>query len=84
MEKYKVYWKDTLIGELYVEDGKHKYEPNYENVSKLNEVPLDPILLNSRDFGEKIPFFQTRLESAEKFSDLPIGFQTDFYRLKKY
>ena len=83
MEIYNVFWKDVWIGVLSVKDGLHKYQTKEEINSLKDTVPFDPILMESRDWGEAIPFFKSRLECAEKFPNLEIGFHTDSYRLKK-
>lgn len=85
MEIYNVFWKDIWIGVLSVkEDGLYKYQAKEEEINRLKDtVPFDPILMESKDWGEAIPFFKSRLECAEKFPDLEIGFPTDSYRLKK-
>ena len=83
MNKYEVYWKNEHIGTLFVDGDRHKYEAIHQNIQKLLDKPLAPEVLCSRDWGELIPFFATRLEACNKFPDLSIGFQTDNYRLKK-
>lgn len=83
MEKYEVYWKDTMIGVLSVNEEQHKYEHIEEAIQKLKQIPFDPAVTRSRDWGEKIPFFSSRLESCKRFPELEIGFQTDFYRFKR-
>lgn len=82
MEKYKVYYKEVLIGTVYVEGKKHKYVPDQERIKQLNN-PIDPTLKEERDWGEEIPFFKSRLKSASRFPNLEIGNHTDFYRLEK-
>lgn len=81
MDKYNVYWKEIKIGTLSVDGKRHKYVP--EKAIQDLKNPLDPRLKEERDWGEEIPFFQSRLESAARFPKLEIGNQTDFYRLKK-
>jgi len=84
MERYNLFWKDVWIGVLSVRDGSHKYQAKEEAINSLKgTVPFDPILMESRDWGEPIPFFKSRLECAEKFPNLEIGFHTDSYRLEK-
>ena len=84
MERYKFFWKDVWIGDLFVRNGSHKYQANEEAINNLKDsVPFDPVLMESRDWGDAIPFFKSRLESAAKFPNLEIGFQTDSYRLEK-
>ena len=82
MDKYNVYWKEIKIGTLSVEGKKHKYVPEKEAIGALKN-PLDPRLKEERDWGEAIPFFETRLKSAARFPNLEIGNHTDFYTLKK-
>lgn len=83
MERYEVRWKDTLIGVLCVNGEEHMYEAYEEAIKNLKDVPFDPAVTSSREWGKKIPFFASRLESCKRFPDLEIGFQTDFYRLRK-
>lgn len=83
MEKFEVYCKEVCIGMLSVDGNKYKYVPNEEAKKLSNDLPIAPILLEERDWGEEIPFFKSRLEAAERFPGLFIGFQTDFYELKK-
>ena len=83
MNKYEVYWKTEHIGTLLVDGDRHKYEVIHQNIQKLIDKPLVPEVLCSRDWGEPIPFFVTRLEAYDRFPNLDIGFQTDNYRLKK-
>lgn len=84
MEKYKLFWKDIWIGQFFVENGKHKYEAFPDAINKLNTtVPLDPVIIKSRDWGEEIPFLKSRLENTERFPGLEIAYATDSYRLEK-
>lgn len=79
--RYKVFWKNICVGVLLVENNLYKYEP-VESLD-LTKMPLDPAVVQKRDWGPEIPFFKSRLEAAAKFPDLEIGFHTDFYELKR-
>ena len=81
MQKYYLYWKAQLIGELWVDGNKHKYEPMLTD--EVMCLPLEPEVLEKREWGPEIPFFQTRIDAAKKFPNMEIGFLTDFYTLKR-
>lgn len=83
MKEYNVFWKEELIGKLYVDGDMHKYEANVAKISALKSEPMNPVLKNSRGWGDAIPYFKIRLDANERFENLEIGFQTDFMTLHK-
>lgn len=84
MDKYDVFYRDLLIGRLLVKGKQHKYEVEKTSIERLEgKVPIDPVLLETRDWGEPIPFFKTRLQNASRFDNQEIGYQTDNYKILK-
>lgn len=83
MKIYNVYWKDVLIGTLSVNNDKHRYIPNFEEIKRLEgKAPLLAQVMKPYDWGEKIPFFETRIVNCERFGKEDYTYQTDNYRLE--
>ena len=87
MEKYEVYYDDTLIGKLFVNgEYKYRYEPDFEGVEKVkNYACLLKVMENGTkgEFGEPIPFFQERLRYMKLWKLGVINYQTDKFVIKK-
>lgn len=66
---YNVFHGNVKIGRLEInEEGKHRYTPDENGVKSVaDDVPLSHELLEASDWREPIPFFQVRLEDAERF-----------------
>lgn len=69
MIKYDVYYKETKIGKLYInEKGEYKYTTIKENIQEIEKT--DKIFIDAktdRDFGKPIAFFDARIENCKKF-----------------
>lgn len=76
MVVYDVFYNDVQIGVLYEENRKHKFE------AVTNNQPIFEHLKCSRDWGEKIPFFESRIYNAGRFNKRPIAYHNDGYALK--
>lgn len=87
MEKYEVFYKDALIGKLFVNDDyKYCYEPNFDEVEKIKKsVPLIRVMEEGTngEFGEPIPFFQERLRYMKLWQLSVIGYHTDYFTIKR-
>ncbi len=86
MRQFLVYYKERLIGVLYInESGEYKYIRNNEALKIINKTePIAPALFNEQsDFGAEIPYFKVRLEANEKFDQLEAGFVNDNVRMQE-
>lgn len=87
MEKYKVFYKDVLIGCLSVdEEYKYCYEPVLEGVEKVKDTAcLLKVMENGTNgnFGEPIPFFQERLRYMKLWKLGAINYQTDNFVIQR-
>lgn len=87
LEKYEVFYKDTLIGILTVDVIKNKYcyDPNYEGVEKVKDTAclIKVMIEGSNGFIEPIPFFQNRLMNMKRLG-LQVGnYQTDWFVIRE-
>lgn len=87
MEYYEVYWKDTYIGKLTVDNavGKYSYEPDPEGVEKVKEETflLVEMVKGTDGFVEPIPFFQERLYNMKRNGLDEIRYHTDYFLIKR-
>ena len=87
MERYEVFYRDTLIGILTVDSttGMHSYEPNEDGVSAVKQtVPLTHEMLDGTlGFVEPIPFFQNRLKYMKRYGLSEINYQTDYFTIRQ-
>ena len=87
MEKYEVFYKDVLIGNLFVNNEyKYCYQPVFEGVERVkNSACLLRVMENGTDgeFGEPIPFFQERLRYMKLWKLGVINYQTDKFAIKR-
>ena len=86
MEEYEIFYDDTLIGLLIVDEKKkkHKYIPNEEGVEKVKEKAclLKCMIEGTNDFVDVIPFFENRLFNIKRLG-LKVGnYQTDKFVLR--
>lgn len=83
MKIYKVYWEDTLIGTLSVNNNMHKYIPNFDGIKELEgKAPLLSQVTRPYDWGEQIPFFASRIANCERFRTQDYTSNTDHYKLE--
>lgn len=84
MIKYEFYWKNVLLGHLYIRNKQHCFVPIPENISKMEKkVPLPWEVVRGREWGKKIPFFQERIENATRFGkEKLIRYHTDEYVMR--
>lgn len=86
MERYEVFYRDTLIGRLTVDTtaNRYRYDPDAEGVAKVESAAflLKVMKEGSRGFGEPIPFFQSRIYYMKQWKLTEINYQTDFYTLR--
>ena len=87
LEKYEVFYKDVLIGNLFVNNEyKYCYQPVFEGVERVkNSACLLRVMENGTDgeFGEPIPFFQERLRYMKLWKLGVINYQTDKFAIKR-
>ncbi len=87
MEKYEIFYKDILIGILFVNDEyKYCYEPNKNGVEEIKDTAcLLKVMENGTNgiFGEPIPFFQERLRYMKLWNLDVIRYHTDYFTVKK-
>lgn len=87
MEKYEVFYKDVLIGNLFVNNEyKYCYQPVFEGVERVkNSACLLRVMEEGTNgaFGEPIPFFQERLRYMKLWKLGVINYQTDNFVIKK-
>lgn len=87
MEKYEVFYKDVLIGNLFVNNEyKYCYEPVSEGVERVKDSAcLLRVMEEGTNgaFGEPIPFFQERLRYMKLWKLGVINYQTDNFVIKK-
>lgn len=85
MEKYAVFYKETRIGTLFVQNGKHRYIPDAESVRAICDRAS--LLLEMREgtdgFVDPIPFFQNRLMHMRRWNLDEINYQTDWFLLRR-
>lgn len=84
--RYKVFFKDTLLGILEVdENNKHKFTTNEEGVNAAKEetVLIVEIVNGTDGFVDPIPFFENRLKNAERLGLDEIRYHTDYFVIKK-
>lgn len=84
MIQYAVFYKDILLGHLYIRDGQHSYVPHDVHVQQVQrEVPLPWEMIRGRDWGKPIPFFQERIENAARFGmETCIRYHTDLFLMR--
>lgn len=84
MIRYAFYYEDILLGFLQIQDGLYCYIPEAEGMKKAREhVPLTHEMLVGRDWGKPIPFFQERIENAQRFGqEKCIRYHTDLFVMK--
>ncbi len=87
MEKYEVFYKDVLIGNLFVNNEyKYCYEPVFEGVERVKDFAcLLRVMEEGTNgaFGEPIPFFQERLRYMKLWKLGVINYQTDNFVIKR-
>ena len=87
MEKYEVFYKDVLIGNLFVNNEyKYCYQPVFEGVERVkNSACLLRVMEEGTNgaFGEPIPFFQERLRYMKLWKLGVINYQTDNFVIKR-
>ena len=81
---YEVYYRDMLIGRLYISEGRHRYVPNAENAERIaREVPIRPELIRGTEWGPPIPFFEQRILNHRRFGrEKLISEHTNHYVMK--
>lgn len=84
MIRYAFYYEDILLGFLHIRDGLYCYIPEAEGVKKVwDHVPLTREMLDGRDWGKPIPFFQERIENAQRFGiEKCIRYHTDLFVMR--
>lgn len=88
MIKYDVFYKESRIGKLYInEDGQYKYvadEEAIKEVEKEANVCIYADARNSRDWGEPIAFFDSRIENCKRFGETDVIKypNSDYYFIK--
>ena len=73
MIKYNVYYKETRIGILYIDEAEENSycyvadKKAIEDVEKKENVLIIADARSDRRFGEPIPFFESRIENCKRF-----------------
>lgn len=75
MEKYELYYKNTLIGILEINDTSCSYK------SKNKETGFLEFLKEDMDYLH--PFFSSRINNMSKFNMTQVQYPTDGYKLVK-
>ena len=77
MVVYEIYYKDILLGHLYIRDGQHRYIPIVETIEVAVRCRafLFREVIQDYQWGKPIPFFQQRIENAKRF-----GMEKNIYR----
>ena len=84
MKHYRVCWKEQLIGDLFIKDDLYKYVPNIEGIHKIEDQAfLLREVVELRDWGEPISFFQQMIENCERFEGRGIYYQNNNYSMKE-
>ena len=84
MKKYEIFYEDTKIGVLEINDkNQHKYTPDSNGIEKVREeISIFYEMLIKSDWREPIPFFENRIKDAKRFSqEKMISNQTDPFRM---
>jgi len=85
MEKYEVYYKDTLIGWLQVNPtvNQYRYDPEPTGTAAVkNRACLLRVMENgSEGWAEPIPFFQNRLYNMKRNGLKVVNYQTDYFTM---
>lgn len=86
MKRYEVFYRDTLIGVLEVDEtGKHRYTPDEKGVKATKEKTslIKEMISGTDGFVDPIPFLQNRLMNAERWGLDEINYQTDHFTIKR-
>lgn len=75
MEKYELYYKNTLIGILEINDTSCSYK------SKNKETGFLEFLKEDMDYLH--PFFSSRINNMKKFNLIKQKYETDNYEIKR-
>lgn len=75
MEKYELYYKNTLIGILEINDTSCSYK------SKNKETGFLEFLKEDMDYLH--PFFESRITKMKSFNLTELKYITDNYKLRK-
>ena len=83
MIKYEFYWKNVLLGHLYIRDGQHRFAPIAEAVDQVRQgCPLPWEVERGYEWGKPIPFFKERIENATRFGmEKCIRYHTDLFTM---
>ena len=82
--KYVIFYKQTQIGTLYINDKEeYKYVPNIEVLEEIKkEVSLIHEMCIETPCQEPIPFFKNRIEDSKKIGKREkIGRHTDNFSM---
>lgn len=84
MVVYEFYYRDTLLGHLYIRDGQHRYVPIAEAVAQVKHTcPLDVVMIRGCEWRKPIPFFYERIENATRFGkEKLIRYHTDLFTMR--
>ena len=81
---YQVYWKDNLIGDLFIQNHQYKYVPHDETIQQVRKFAfLLEETMTARDWGKPIRFYQQMLENCSRFEGRSIGYHNNNYSLIK-
>ena len=83
---YEIFYREIKIGILEINlEGKHRYTPDFEGVKLVGDnAPLIREMKEVSGWINPIPFFQTRIDNAARFSqENDIYYHTDQFRMIK-
>lgn len=87
IKEYEFYYKDLLIGFLYVDETthQHSYQPIHENVIKIKDEVVLTVEMEKGTNGyvASLPFFQERLKYMKIWNLKKIAYHTDYFVLKE-
>lgn len=86
IEKYEIYYRETVIGYLHVDTERrlHRYIPRPEGVEEVDPIAclLRVMKEGQEEFGEVIPFFDSRLFYMKRSGRKIFGYHTDHFTFK--
>lgn len=85
MQKYAVFWKDTQIGEVFLDENSQRYVANLRAIKELKEKGIEIIKPLQTDTEGDIPFLYSVLRNCERFdgNGNEMGYHNNYYSLKK-
>ena len=83
MEKYELYYFDSLIANISIIDNSVLYVPIMENIQQFETQILVDLKTEKNTNIEHFPFLCTRINNMKKFQLNVLKYVTDNYTIKK-